>query len=339
MMKSSKSGGLGSFTRGVMVLAGVAAFALPGSAFALDKVSFVADWFPEAEHGCYYQAKADGTYEKAGLDVEIRPGGPSVNNAQLLATGAVDFALISSGFQMIAYTKDKIPIVSVATLMQRHEQILMAHQSAGLKSLADMKGKPIMISAFSKQGFWAWLEAQYGFTDDQIRPYDFNLAPFLHDKSVIVQGYVTSEPYAAQKAGADPQVFLLADYGYEDVGALIAVRKDWVTTKRDIVQRFVDSTIKGCYNFFNGDPTKAFALIKAQNSEMTDDQMKFTWDSLKKYKIFTSADTDKYGIGAVTDEKWKSVWDLMVKSKISQDGEDYKAAYVKDFVNKKVGMQ
>jgi NitT/TauT family transport system substrate-binding protein len=340
MMKTyGNQGGLRAFTRSLLAVAGFAAVAAPGSAFALDKVSFIADWFPEAEHGCYYQAKADGTYEKAGLDVEIRPGGPSINNAQLLATGAVDFALISSGFQMISYTKDKIPIVSVATLMQRHEQILMAHQSAGLKSLADMKGKPIMISAFSKQGFWAWLVAAFGFTDDQIRPYDFNLAPFLHDKSVIVQGYVTSEPFAAAKAGADPQVFLLADSGYEDVGALIAVRKDWVTTKKDLVQRFVDSTIKGCYSFFNGDPSKAFALIKSQNSEMTDDQMKFTWDSLKKYSIFNSPDTDKLGIGAVTDEKWKSVWDIMVKSKISQEGEDYKAAYVKDFVNKKVGMQ
>ena len=339
MMKSIRNwGGLGAFTRHALALAGFVAVAAPGSAFALDKVSFIADWFPEAEHGCFYQAKADGGYEKAGLDVEIRPGGPSVNNAQLLATGAVDFAQISSGMQMIGYTKDKIPIVAVATLMQRHEQILMAHQSAGLKTLADMKGKPVMISKFSLQGFWLWLVSAYGFSDDQIRPYDFNLAPFMADKSVIVQGYLTSEPFAATKGGADPQVFLLADSGYNDVGAIIAVRKDWVTGKKDLVQRFVDATIKGCYAFFNGDPSKAFALIKSQNNEMNDDQMKYTWDSLKKNAIFTSPDTDKLGIGATTDEHWKSIWDLMVKSKISQDGEDYSAAYIKDFVNKKVGM-
>jgi NitT/TauT family transport system substrate-binding protein len=339
MMKSNRNGrGLGALLRGALAVTGITAFALPGSAFALDKVSFIADWFPEAEHGCFYQAKADGTYEKAGLDVEIRPGGPSINNAQQLATGAVDFAQISSGMQMIGYTKDKIPIVAVATLMQRHEQILMAHQSAGLKSLADMKGKPIMISKYSLDGFWAWLKAAYGFTDDQIRPYDFNLAPFLADKSVIVQGYLTSEPFAAQKAGADSQIFLLADSGYNDVAALIGARTDWVNNKKELVQRFVDASIKGCYNFFNGDPSKAFALIKSQNTEMTDDQMKYTWDSLKKNAIFTSPDTDKLGIGATTDEHWKSIWDLMVKSKIARDGEDYKAAYTSEFVNKKVGM-
>jgi NitT/TauT family transport system substrate-binding protein len=327
-----------TIARGALALLGFAAVAAPHSAFALDKVSFITDWFPEAEHGCYYQAKADGTYEKAGLDVEIRPGGPSINNAQQLATGAVDFAQISSGMQMIGYTKDKIPIIAVATLMQKHEQILMAHQSAGLKTLADMKGKPIMISKYSIDGFWAWLKAAYGFSDDQIRPYEFNLAPFLADKSVIVQGYLTSEPFNAQKQGADSQIFLLADSGYNDVAAIIGARTDWVKNKKDLVQRFVDASIKGCYAFFNGDPSKAFALIKSQNSEMTDDQMKYTWDSLKKNAIFTSPDTDKLGIGATTDEHWKSIWDLMVSSKIARDGEDYKAAYTTEFVNKKVGM-
>ena len=330
--------GLSALLRRGLALATFAAVAAPQGAFAADKVTFQADWFPEAEHGCFYQAKADGTYEKAGLDVEIRPGGPSINNAQLLATGAVDFAQISSGMQMIGYTKDKIPIVAVATLMQKHEQILMAHQSAGLKSLADMKGKPIMISKYSIDGFWQWLVAKYGFTDDQIRPYEFNLAPFLADKSTIVQGYLTSEPFAAQKGGADPQIFLLADSGYDDVAALIGARIDWVQNKKDLVQRFVDASIKGCYNFFNGDPSKAFALIKSQNTEMTDDQMKYTWESLKKNNIFTSDETEKLGIGATTDEHWKRVWDLMVLSKIARDGEDYKAAYTTEFVNKKVGM-
>jgi len=339
MIGKRKGWGASLLTRGALAFAGALAVAMPGSAMALDKVSFITDWFPEAEHGCYYQAKADGTYEKAGLDVELRPGGPSINNAQQLATGAVDIAQISSGMQMIGYTKDKIPIIAVATLMQRHEQILMAHQSAGLKTLADMKGKPIMISKYSLDGFWLWLVSKYGFSDDQIRPYDFNLAPFLADKSVIVQGYLTSEPFAAQKAGADPQIFLLADYGYNDVGAIAAVRTDWLKTKKDLVQRFVDATITGCYHFFDGDPSKAFALIKAQNNEMTDDQMKYTWDSLKKNKIFVSDETDKLGIGATTDEHWKAIWDLMVSSKIAREGEDYKAAYTTEFVNKKVGMQ
>jgi NitT/TauT family transport system substrate-binding protein len=339
MMTSSRTQGIkGILTRGMFALAGTVAVAMPGAAQALDKVKFIADWTAEAEHGCFYQAKADGTYEKAGLDVSIQPGGPSVNGPQLLASGAVDFAIISSGIQAIGMTKNHIPITIVAALMQRNEQILMAHKGAGLHSLADMKGKPIMISSFSVQAYWPWLSAEFGFTEDQIRPYNFNLAPFLQDKTTIQQGYLTSEPFAAKKGGADPQVFLLADYGYVDTGSLIGVRTDWVTTKKDLVQRFIDATLKGCYAFLDGDPKMAFEAIKKDNPEMGDDQMKYTWDALKNNEIFTSGDAKTMGIGAMTDERWKAIWDQMTKDKIADSGEDYKAAYDSSFVNKKVGM-
>lgn len=324
--------------RGAFAVAGTVALALPGVAQAADQVKFIADWTAEAEHGCFYQAKADGTYEKAGLDVSIQPGGPSVNGPQLLASGAVDFAIISSGIQAIGMTKNKIPITIVATLMQRNEQILMAHKEAGMHSLADMKGKPVMISSFSVQAYWPWLAAEFGFTEDQIRPYNFNLAPFLSDKTTIQQGYLTSEPFAAKKGGANPAVFLLADYGYVDTGSLIGARSEWVKSKPDLVKRFIDATLTGCYNFLDGDPAKAFEAIKKDNPEMSDDQMKFTWDQLKANEIFTSGDAKEFGIGAMTDARWKAIWDQMVKDKISADGEDYKAAYDSSFVNKKVGM-
>ncbi len=338
-MTSGKNQGMKHIlARGAFALAGAMALAMPGVAQATDKVKFIADWTAEAEHGCFYQSKADGTYEKAGLDVSIQPGGPSVNGPQLLASGAVDFAIISSGIQAISMTKNHIPITIVAALMQRNEQILMAHKAAGFHSLAEMKGKPIMISSFSVQAYWPWLSAEFGFTEDQIRPYNFNLAPFLQDKTTIQQGYLTSEPFAAKKGGADPAVFLLADYGYVDTGSLIGVRSDWAKDKKELVQRFIDATLKGCYAFLDGDPKAAFDLIKKDNPEMGDDQMKYTWDELKKNEIFTSGDAKELGIGAMTDARWKAIWDQMVKDKINADGEDYKAAYDSEFVNKKVGM-
>jgi len=133
-------------------------------------------------------------------------------------------------------------------------------------------------------------------------------------------------------------VFLLADYGYVDTGSLIGVRSDWVKDKKDLVQRFTDATLKGCYAFLNGDPKGAFALIKKDNPEMGDDQMQYTWEQLKANEIFTSGDASTLGIGAMTDARWKAIWDQMVKDKINAEGEDYKAAYDNEFVNKKVGM-
>ncbi len=315
-----------------------AALGLAAAAQAADKIRFIADWTAEAEHGCYYQAKAGGIYAQKGLDVDILPGGPQVNGPQMLVAGAVDVALISSGMQAITFTKNAIPIVIIAAIMQKNEQVLMTHESAGYKSLADMKGHPVMISALSQDTFWPWLKSQYEFTDDMIRPYTFNLAPFLHDKEAIQQAFLTSEPFAARQAGSDPKVFLLADYGYSDYGALLGVRKQWLTDHRDVLQRFVDATIEGCYAFLQGDPSKAFAMIKHDNPDMTDAQMAYTRDTLKRYGIIDSGDAATLGIGAMTDARWKAIWDLMVKTHIAQPGETYTAAYDTSFVNKKVGM-
>ena len=65
----------------------------PARAAAPTKITFLTSWFAEAEHGGFYQAKATGLYEKAGLDVTIKMGGPQVNNMQLLTGGAADIII------------------------------------------------------------------------------------------------------------------------------------------------------------------------------------------------------------------------------------------------------
>lgn len=341
--RSAAKGGVmrlldGKLRNAALAVIGLAATLCAPAARAADKLKFIADWTAEAEHGCYYQAKAAGIYAKHNLDVTILPGGPQVNGPQMLVAGAVDVALISSGMQAIGFTRNHIPIVVVAAIMQKNEQILMTHKSAGYRSLAAMKGHPVMISSFSQDSFWPWLRAEYGFTDDMIRPYTFNLAPFLHDKMAIQQGYLTSEPFAAEKAGAHPQVFLLSDDGYADYGALLGVRKRWISDHRDVVQRFVNATIEGCYSFLDGDPAKAFALIAHDNPDMTQPQMTYTRDVIKRYGIIESGDARTLGIGAMTDARWKDIWNLMVRTHMSQPGESYTSAYDTSFVNKKLGM-
>jgi NitT/TauT family transport system substrate-binding protein len=106
-------------------------------------------------------------------------------------------------------------VKAVMAVFQKDPQVLITHPRADVKSLADMKGKPIMIADAATAAFWPWLRAKYGFSDDQIRRYTFNLAPFLVDPKAIQEGYLTSEPYTIEKEGKfKPQLFLLADNGY-----------------------------------------------------------------------------------------------------------------------------
>ena len=304
-----------------------------------DKVVIGTDWRAEAEHGGIYQAFATGIYRKYHLDVEIRQGGPSLNQAQLLAAGRYDFAVQSNSFEPMNFVKNGVPIVMVAAAFQKDPQVLIAHAGSGFDSLDKMKGKPILISAASRENFWQFLKARYGFSDDQIRPYTFNLEPFLHSKTAIMQGYLTSEPFAIEEAtGEKPLTILLADQGFESYGAMIAATQATIDKKPDLVQRMVDATILGWIAYLNGDPTAANALIKRDNPEMTDAIIAHAIAGMKQYGIVQSGDALTLGVGAMTDARWQGFFKFASDAGIYAKDMPYQKGYTTKFVDHKLGL-
>ena len=242
---------------------------------ALDKVRFGTNWVAEAEHGGFYQALADGTYKKYGLDVTIVPGGPNVNNRILLPVGKLDFFMSANTLQTFDAVEHNIPTVAVAASFQKDPQVLIAHPGVG--KLADLKTHTLFVSKEGMVTYFQWLKADFGFDESKVKPYTFNAQPFLGDKNSAMEGYVTSEPYAIEKqAHFKPAVFLLADHGFNSYSTLIETRRDLVAKEPDLVQRFVDASAIGWYHYLYGDPRPGNALIKQQNPEMTDDQLAFS---------------------------------------------------------------
>jgi len=297
----------------------------------LDRVSYATNWYAQAEHGGFYQAVATGIYREYGLDVTIKMGSPQVNITQILAGGAADFAMGGSA-GVINAVREGIPLICVAAIFQKDPQVLLAHP--GTKRLEELKGRPIFVSKGAFTTYWPFLKAKYGFTDDQTRPYNFNPGPFLADPSSAQQGYLTSEPFAIEKQGGfKPVVFLLADYGYNPYATTIETRRQLVETKPDLVQRFVDASIKGWYSFLE-DPRPAYRLIKRDNPEMTDEQLAYSFEKLKEYGIILSGDALEKGIGAMTHERWQSFFETMTVAGVFEPTINYRAAYTLDFVNK-----
>ncbi|HEV2336645.1 MAG TPA: ABC transporter substrate-binding protein [Stellaceae bacterium] len=314
-----------------------AALALPRTASA-ESVTFGTDWKAEAEHGGYYQAIATGIYKRYGLDVTLRPGGPQVNHAQLLAAGVLDFNIASNSFIPLNFVRQKIPMVAVAAIFQKDPSVLIAHPGQGADNLAALKGRPIMISGDTRVTSWLFLKEKFGYTDDQIRPYNFGVAPFLADKTAIQQGYLTSEPFTIEKAGVQPVVMLLADAGYGSYGALIQTSEKLVRDKPDLVQRFVDASIEGWASYLNGDPGPGNALIKRDNPEMTDALLAYGRDKMKEYGIVDSGKAQKDGIGAMSNSRWRDFFATVAKAGLYPADMDFQKAYTVQFVNKKVGM-
>src|SRR5271165_5173896 len=323
---------------GARLLVGLSLLTFP--ALAADKVSFGTNWLAEAEHGGYYEAVADGTYAKYGLDVTIVQGGPQANNELLLAAGRLDFYM--GGNLLLAFdaVDRNVPIVVVAAHFQKDPQMFMSHPGEGLDKWTDLPNASETI--IGKEGlvtFYQWMKTAYGFKEANVKPYTFNPAPFIADPHSIQQGYVTSEPFAVEREGHfKPNIFLFADHGYDTYATTIQTRTDVIASRKDVVQRFVDASTVGWYNYLYGDNKKANELIKKDNPDMTDEQIAFSIAKIKEYGLVDSGDTLKHGVGAMTNARIKSFYDSMVKAGVVKPGLDYKKAYTLEFVNKGVGL-
>jgi len=311
----------------------VLATALP--ALAADKVTFGTDWRAQAEHGGFYQALADGLYAANGLEVTLRQGGPQVNHAQLLAAGRLEFAMAPNSFIPLNFAAQNIPMLAVAAMFQKDPAVLITHPGVGNDGLADLaaKKRKIMIGPDTRIGFWRFLKSKYGFTDDQIAPYTFNIAPFLADKLAVQQGYLSSEPFQIERIGIKPNVFLLADSGYASYAAIITTSRKLTESNPDLVRRFIDASVMGWTAYLTGDPKPADALIKKDNPEMTDELLAYGREKMRSYGIVEGGDAKTGGIGVMTDARWKEFFDVMAADGLYPRGMDYTKAYTLSFVD------
>ncbi|HEY2190555.1 MAG TPA: ABC transporter substrate-binding protein [Caldimonas sp.] len=320
-------------------LAGAAALVAPAfvrqaGAQGLTKVSYQTGWLAQPEHGGFYQALATGLYRDAGLDVDIRRGGPQLNTTTLFLAGSVDFCEFDS-FRQISFVNESLPGVAVAAFFQKDPRILLSHPGVGNDSLPQLKGKPILVATAGRQTYWQWLKTRFGFVDDQIRPYTFNIAPFLADKQISMQGYIASEPFAARQAGVEPVIHLLADSGFDNYSSVLLASPKMVKEQPALVQRFIDATAKGWESYLHGDPAPANAIIQKQNPEMSDDKIAYAIEAIRKYGIVETAETKAMGIGAMSDARWKRFYDDMVAAGAQPAGLDVKRGYTLQFVNRK----
>jgi NitT/TauT family transport system substrate-binding protein len=312
--------------------AALAVSMLVGSAQAAEKIRFGLSWLAEGEHCGFFQAKATGLYEKAGLDVDIIPGGPAANNPLLVAAGKLDLAMGSS-FTTLNMQNTGVDGETVAAFFQKDPQTLVAHADEGVSTLADLKGRPVMVAKFSVNEFWQFLKQKYGFTDEQLRPYTYNAAPFLADPKAVQQGYVTED---AMLLGAHlpkpPVILLLADYGYDDYATTVYGMRGWIGAHKEAVKKFLAASAQGYKECDTGEAPEGMKLMLEMNPDHSEALYHFKLAEMRKRKMVTGGDAAKLGIGAMTDARWKSFFETMSNAGIYPKALDYKKAYTLEFV-------
>ena len=325
----------------LLATAALLALTLQTAALAQDKVTFATNWKAQAAHGGFYQAVADGTYKQYGLDVTIQPGGPQVNNRPLLPAGRIHFLMTGNLLHSFDNVKNSVPTVVVAAMFQKDPQALMAHPGQGYESFANLKNAPLALIAKDGQfSWWQWLKVTHGFKDEALKPYNYNLAPFLANPKAIQQGYSVAEPIYIEKQGQfKPVVHLLADHGFSTYSTVIEARTETVKNQPDLVQRFVDASALGWVNYLYGNRAAANALMIKANPEMSEAEMEASVALMKSQGIVDSGEAANKGVGAMSAARIQDFYGQMVKAGLYKAGEvDLAKVATFQFVNKGVGQ-
>lgn len=246
----------------------------------LIKVRFQTDWFPQPEHGGYYQALAKGYYAAEGLDLEILPGGPNAQVMTKVATGRADLGM-TNGDDVIVAVARGVPLKMVAAEMQRDAQGIMFHGEHPLASLRDLHGRTVMAGAGS-----VWikvLEKKLG-VKFNLLPLAGDLARFMNDKTFIQQCFVTNEPFFAKQRGADARALLISSDDYAPYRVMFS-SDAYIAQNPDVVRRFVRASLKGWTDYMAGDPAPANALLKQLRPDLPDEFFAYSIQAMKDYQL------------------------------------------------------
>jgi NitT/TauT family transport system substrate-binding protein len=292
-------------------------------------VKFQTDWYPQPEHGGFYEALLKGYYKQEGLDVTIVPGGPYVIAEQQVSLGAMQFAMGSSDRLLEAVSQGQ-PLVAVAATMQHDPQGIMMHAGSPVHSFADLEGHTIAIKTGAT--WFEFLVARYHLKNVHETPATYSIANFLQDPNYIQQIFVTSEPFFARKAGADIRTMLISDTGY-DPYRVFFTSQSYLKDHPGVVAKFVRASLRGWRDYLT-DPKEVNAELLRLNPAMTMDQMQFTWAALKDGHFIYPGD-DPAPAGDMQAARWTAMYRQLAGLKVIQHPIDPATAYTLQFISGK----
>lgn len=269
----------------------------PGTRVA---VRFQTDWFPEPEHGGYYQALAQGYYAGEGLDVEILPGGPNSGSLTAVATGRADLGM-GNGNDVITAIARGVPVRIVAAEMQHDAQGILFHEEHPIRTVHDLDGRIIMAGPAS---VWVQLIQQRYGIKFSLHPLAGDLARFMNDRTFLQQCFVTNEPYFARQRGARADAVLVSslcpDY---DPYRVIYAGRSFLAQHPEVVGHFVRASIRGWTDYLTGDPAPAHAMLGRLRPDLPAGFMASSIKAMRDHRLVLGDPARGERMGLLTRER------------------------------------
>jgi NitT/TauT family transport system substrate-binding protein len=289
-------------------------------------ITLQTDWYPQPEHGGFYDALLKGYYKDEGLDVRITPGGPFVAAENQVSGGAAQFAMGSSDQVLVAVSRG-LPVVAVMATMQQDPQAIMLHKDSPVQSFADLNGHTIAVKPGSI--WFQYLLKRYNLTNVREIPATYSVANFLQDPNYIQQSFVTSEPYFARKSGAEIKTMLISDTGYQPY-RVVFTSTSFLHEHHELVAKFVRASLRGWSDYL-ADPTTANTEISKLNPAMSPNQMQFSTQILRDQHFITGPDPSQ--LGHFTPNRWSTMYQQLVDLKVITNPIDPHTAYSTQFID------
>jgi NitT/TauT family transport system substrate-binding protein len=299
------------------------------TASGLTPVKLQTDWYPQAEHGGFYDAQIRGYYKDEGLDVTI-PGGPYANSDQALSTGAVQFAMGSSD-HVLQVIGNGVPLVAIAATMQHDPQAVMVHRDSPIHSFQDLDGHAVAI----RLGLSTWFDylvKRYQLKNVREVPATYSVANFLADPGYIQQIFVTSEPFFARQAGVQVRTMLISETGYDPYRVMVTSRA-FLQQHPETVAKFVRASLRGWRDYLTH-PDDINAAIGKLNPAMSVPQMKFSYEALRDQHFITGDAPNGADLGRFDPARWESMYQQLLDLKLIAKPFDPAIAYTMQFMPK-----
>ena len=297
------------------------------TANGLTPVRLQLDWYPQPEHGGFFEAQRLGYYKAAGLDVTILPLPQYGSVAQLISTGKVDIGLSSSD-QILEWDSNGLPLVAVAATMQHDPQAVMVHAASPIHALKDLDGRTI-----AAQPGATWLKyviKRYNLRNVREIPATMSIANFLDDPNYVQQIFITNEPFFARQAGAKVRTILISSSGYDPYRVQFTTR-GYAAQHADVLRKFVQASIRGWKSYLaNPGPTNAM-LLKL-NPALNPQQEAFTAKALADGGFVTGGDPTGAQVGQMTAARWNASYEQLKSLGILQAPINPSSAYTLQFL-------
>lgn len=283
------------------------------------------DWYPQPEHGGFYEALLNGYYKAAGLDVTLVPLPQYGSVAQLVMSGKADFGLTSSD-QILEWNSNGLPLVAVAATMQHDPQAIMVHADSPIHDFKDLEGHT--IAAQTGATWLRYVTARYGLKNVKQISSTRSVANFLADPHYVQQIFVTSEPFFTKQAHVPIRTIPISSSGYDPYRVQFTTRQ-FVEQHPEIVAKFVRATIRGWQDYLkNPGPVNAY-LLKL-NPALNPAQEAFSAEALREGGFIGDGPT----VGTMTALRWTAEYEQLKGLGILRSAFEPSVAYSLKFTGK-----